>query len=294
MRGVNLRNAGLIDANLTLTYLRDADLSGAALNFAKLNGANLVDAMLVGAFLDGSMLVGANLIRANLTRASLPAANLSYAQVANTNFEKAWLVNCDVYGISVWNVKLEGAEQSLLRITPRDQPAITVDNLELAQFINLLVNNEKIRHIIDTITSKVVLILGRFTEERKKALEAVRQELGKRDYSPVLFDFEKPANRDITETVSTLAHMARFVIADITEAKSIPQELQAIVPDLPSVPVQPILLASDYEYGMFEHFKKYPWVLEVFLYNSTEDLIKQLEERVIAPLEAKARVLTGK
>jgi hypothetical protein len=91
---------------------------------------------------------------------------------------------------------------------------IQVDNLEVAQFIYLLLNNQKIRHVIDTITSQVVLILGRFTSERRVVLDAIREELRKRDYLPVLFDFEKPASRDITETVSTLAHMAKFVIAD--------------------------------------------------------------------------------
>lgn len=54
---------------------------------------------------------------------------------------------------------------------------ITVDNLEVAQFIYLLLNNEKIRQVIDTITSKVVLILGRFTDERKSVIDAIREEL---------------------------------------------------------------------------------------------------------------------
>ena len=58
--------------------------------------------------------------------------------------------------------------------------------------------------------------------------------LRKRDYLPVLFDFEKSTKRDITETISTLAHMARFVIADNTDAKSIPHELMKIVPALQS------------------------------------------------------------
>jgi hypothetical protein len=139
----------------------------------------------------------------------------------------------------------------------------------------------------------VVLILGRFTPERKAILDAMRDELRRRDYLPVLFDFEKPSSRDLTETVSTLAHMARFVIADITDAKSIPQELLGIVPGLPSVPVQPLIATSDYEYGMFEHFRHYPWVLDTYQYDSLENLLAALREKVIEPAEMKAKELTS-
>jgi hypothetical protein len=87
--------------------------------------------------------------------------------------------------------------------------------------------------------------------------------------------------------------MAKFVIADITDAKSIPQELMRIVPALPSVPVQPLLLASQQEYGMFEHFKRFPWVLQPFLYDDQQGLMAALDERVIGPAEAKAKEQTG-
>ena len=287
--GVYLFEANLHGANLSKAHLIEANLSEANLHGANLHGASLMGANLIGTDLSEANLMGANLIGTDLSEANLNNAVLVQASLVETNLKDAGLTGCMVYGISVWNARLDGAKQSNLLITTQDEPAtITVDSLEIAQFMYLLLNNAKIRHVIDTITSKVVLILGRFTPERKAVLDAIREELRKRDYLPVLFDFEKPSHRDLTETVRTVAHMARFVIADITDAKSIPRELMAIVPNLPSVPVQPLLLASQNAYGMFEHFRRYPWVLEPVLYENQQALLVDLESKVIAPAEAKA------
>jgi hypothetical protein len=197
------------------------------------------------------------------------------------------LSECRVYGLSVWDVKLEGALQSNLIITPEDQPQIQVDNLHVAQFICLLLNNQNVREVIDTIPSKAVLILGRFTPERKPVLEAIRDALRKRGRLPMLFDFEKPLTQTTDETISTLAHMSRFVIADLTDAKSVLQELRFTVPNSPSVIVQPLLLASQEEPGMFDFFRKFQWVLEPVRYTDQAALIATLDEKVIAPAEAK-------
>lgn len=215
--------------------------------------------------------------------------DLGRAILAEANLSRANMTGCFVYAVSAWDVSLENTIQSNLVITRLNQPTITVDNLEVAQFIYLLLNNPKIREVINTITTKVVLILGRFTPERKAVLDALRDKLRSYGYLPILFDFDKPAIRDITETISTLAHLARFVIADITDAKSIPQELMSIVPNLPSVPVQSLILSSQHEYGMFEHFTRFSWVLPVYRYTDEVILMQTLQEKVIAPAEQKAK-----
>ena len=291
--GADLRGADLRGANASKSYLYGADLRLANLSHAYLISADLGRADLRGTDLSQANLNRANLSDANLGNAKLIGAELDRANLISTNFDGADLTDASIFGISVWDVSLEGTIQKNLRIKryQEDSP-ITLDDLEVAQFIYLLLNNKRIRNVIDTITSKVVLILGRFTPERKTVLDALREQLRRCDYLPVLFDFETPLHRDITETVSTLAHMARFVIADITDAKSIPQELLTIVPNLPSVPVQPVLLASQKEYGMFEHFRRFPWVLEPVLYEDQDRLLTVLAEKVIGPAEAKAKEQT--
>jgi len=286
LRNANLSNADLRGVKLCAANLRGANLYGALMEGADFTGSDLSGTDLSGSDFRGTVLCEAKLTETDLSRANLTGVDLSRATLVKTNLERANLTGCRVYGASTWNVRLADAIQKDIIITPKEEPTIQVDWLDVAQFVYLLLNNAGIRRVIDTITSKVVLILGRFTAERKAVLDALRAELRRRGYLPIVFDWEKPSSRDIHETVSTLAHMARFVIADITDAKSIPQELTAIVPNLPSVPVQPLVLTSDAEYGMFEHFKRFPWVLPVVTYDSQDDLISTLEQKVISPAEA--------
>jgi uncharacterized protein YjbI with pentapeptide repeats len=287
LRRANLSGANLSGANLTDAHLGGANLSGADLRDADLSEANLRRADLGGANLAGAYLSRANLSTANLSGANLNEANLNEALLVETNLADAVLTNCRVYGVSVWSLKLsEGTKQQGLIITPEGQP-ITVDDLKVAQFVYLLLHNENIRDVIDTITSKVVLILGRFSIlERKAILNALRGDLHKRGYVPVVFDFEKPASRTTDETITLLARMSRFVIADISDAKSVLQELRGIVPDNPTLPVQPIIAEGQEEPGMFGFFKRYPWFLDAHRYASPVQLLSQLSDRVIEPVEA--------
>jgi hypothetical protein len=274
---------------LSTPDLSGADLSRAYLSRADLRRANLGGANLGGANLRRVKLSEANLGGADLSGAVLSEANLSQANLVDADITDADLTGCRIHGVPAWGLKLgKRTKQENLIITRSGEPEITVDNIEVAQFIYLLLHNQKIRQVIDTITSKVVLILGRFTDERKAVLDALRDELRKRDYLPILFDFDKPTSRNTVETITLLARMARFVIADISDAKSVLQELQAIVPELPSVPVQPVIVASQEEPGMFDFYRGFRSFLPVHRYDTPAQLLSELSDRIIEPSEAKA------
>ena len=271
----------LYEANLYFKDLRRANLRGANLHYANLRHADLSEADLRGADLRG-----VNLRRADLRGADLRGATLRRAILVETKLEGARFSDCEIYGMAVWSLVGIPKDQSNLKITQPDEPVITVDNLEVAQFIYLLLHNEKIRHVIETVTSKAVLILGRFTPERRAVLDAMREELlDNHDLVPILFDFEPSPKRDLTETIQLLANICRFVVADVTDAKSIPQELSHIIPYMPSVPVQPIILAAQTEYTMFEHWRNFNSVLPEFLYRDKRHLLDNLQACVIKPVE---------
>ena len=274
LRGINLANANLERANLRMSTLSRANLTRANLRGADLRAASLR--------------------RAKLEYADLTNAILRFTSLAEARVEGARFTGCEIYGTSAWALRGTPQDQSNLMIRARRQdPAVMVDDLEVAQLVYLLLHNDKIRNVIDTVGKRVVLILGRFTVERKAVLDAVRELLRRHGYVAILFDFVPSRARDLTETIVALAHMSRFIIADLTDPRSVPQELTAIIPDLPSVPVVPVILAAQREFPMFEHWRRYPWVLPLTKYKDPSDLLLRLENSLIARAERKAQQQTG-
>ena len=106
-----------------------------------------------------------------------------------------------------------------------------------------------------------------------------------------MFDFDPTANQTIIETVKTLAGMSRFVIADLTDARSVPQELQIIDTHCRTVAVRLIKKRGEPEYGMLD-FRNSPWFVKGMCeYDSSEELIASIKENIILPAEAKVREL---
>ena len=317
LNGANLSGANLRDADLNTALLdravlvgaecsSETNLGGARLVYADFSGVNLngvrfTEANLNGANLSGAHLVeanfyAANLLRVDLTRADLRRANLQFARLMDTDLTGADLTGCRIYGVSAWGLKLDSrTKQQNLVITRWDEPEITVDNIEVAQFIYLLLHNEKIRDVIDTIGKKGVLLLGRFTEGRMVVLERLRDKLRHLGFVPMVFNFDKPETKDFTETVRVVCGLSHFVIVDLTTPRSAPLELQATVPQC-MVPFAPIIQQGEQPFSMFVDLQnKYDWVLKpVVGYPSVDRLIEVLEDKVVRPAEAKFNELLAR
>jgi len=80
---------------------------------------------------------------------------------------------------------------------------------------------------------------------------------------------------------------------DLTAPKSVPRELSHIIETTPSVSVMPIIKGQSKPYAMYEHFRRYPWVLELYHYEDLESLLATFTEQVILPAERKVIEMRG-
>ena len=287
LTGANLSGAKLNDANLFLANFTEANLRGADLSLTNMRGADLIKTDLGGARLEQ-----ANLHQANLREANLREANFRGALLLETDLTDAVLDGCRIYGISAWNVTLtEGTKQQGLVITSTWEPEVTTDDLEVAQFIHLLLHNEKApkghrHHHFKSCADPRPFFAGAEGGPRRAA--------GRTPHAQLRAGGLRLREAEVwndNHTITLLARMARFVIADISDAKSVLQELQAIVPHSPKLPVLPIIVTGQEEPGIFDSIEAYPSVLKVHRYDSLTQLLADLKDRVIGPLEAEVAKL---
>ena len=296
----NLSGAGLIGACLKGATLGQASLFRAKLAKAVLSQASffksdLSEADLSAADLEGANLQEAVLERTNLRGANLANANLCFATLLKTNLEGAVLDNAAVHGTSLWDVNTADSRQRDLDIMPAQEPVLSVDSLQTAQLVGMLLHHEKARYEVFSITLNTVLVIGRFPPERKPVLQAVKDALRRRDYSPLVLDFHLPGSGDKNEIVKTLGRMSRFVVADLTGDRRISDTLDAVVHFLPTIPIQPIGQAESGGQGLPDsHWRKYRWVLPLWRFRDPEDLAARIGREVLSPAEEKAAEIRQK
>jgi len=137
---------------------------------------------------------------------------------------------------------------------------------------------------INESINRQVLILGRFSPRRKKILDALKKILQQHPdgYLPLLLDGKKPENITLGEWGLYSAIASKFIIADISEPKSIPDELKGIIPQCPSRPVVPIINKTGSQYALSDE-----WVIRLNVakptirYKNEEDLPEKVNDEVI-------------
>ncbi len=158
----------------------------------------------------------------------------------------------------------------------------------------MLLHHERARYDVFSITLNTVLVIGRFPPERKPVLEAMKDALRRREYSPLVLDFHLPGSGDKNEIVKTLGRMSRFIIADLTGDKRIAETLDAVVHFLPSIPIQPVGEAGTEQGADAGHARMYRWVLPFWSFKDEPDLSARLGREVVSPAEQKAAELRQK
>jgi hypothetical protein len=261
--------------------LREINLRGADLRRAVMSRQNLFGADLSRSDLEGAVLNDTIIKFADLRKANLRGANLKGARLIDADLSGADLSGAFVFGASSWKVNLTAARQKNLIITPSGAPEIVVDNLDVAHAVYMLFEKrQKIAEVIKTIGERAVLLLGRFTNERKEILDAVADKLRQLKLLPIIFDFAPLPNRDYTETIKILAGLSNFVIADITQPKSIPQEAQAIIPDF-KIPFFFVIQDGERAWSMSADFLNQHWVFGPFSYADKVELVANLEKLLV-------------
>jgi uncharacterized protein YjbI with pentapeptide repeats len=291
---VNARNAifdevATTEANFEVGTLRGARFLNARLSGARFHRAYLRDADLSGATLTGAWLRFARLDGATCEKTDFTGADMRYASMVKTDLRGANLTDVHVFGISAWSIKTDADTRQDLIVgidQGKGEAPLRAHDLHTAQLLALMLDGGGVRRVLDSVGSKLVLVLGSFSPEEKPVLDAVRSALQSHGYVAVTFDFERPSERDYAETVVILAGMSRFVIADFTNAKEVRSEVTQARNQYKRVPIIPIAReGATLPITMVNSFTENELKL-IVRYKNVDDLLQKLQPSVIEPAEA--------
>jgi uncharacterized protein YjbI with pentapeptide repeats len=294
---VNARSATFDDVvaqepNFEVGTLRGARFRRARISEGRFHRAYLRDTNLTDAAFTGCWLRFANFEGARCENTDFSGSDLRYASMVETHLKGAILTDVHVFGISAWGVETDAnTRQDLIvgRTQDEQEAPLRAHDLQTAQLLGLMLDGAGVRAVLDSMTSKLVLILGSFSPAEKAVLDALRLSLQSHGYIAVEFDFERPSDRDYAETVLTLVGMSRFVVADFTNAKEVRAEVAQARRQYMRVPIIPIAReGASLPITMVNSFT--PEELQLLVrYQSLDDLLLKIQPSIIASAEERVR-----
>lgn len=220
-----------------------------------------------------------------------------HCKMSDALFSRNYLKGCAfdavlVDGIGAWSNRMDSVSRNSQNCLLGEKSAVHVHNLETSHF-HSIVGNVGYSHLIDEMCEKCVLLLGRFTGENSETVRRLKDALHAEELLPIVFDFEGPKSRNLTETVCILAHMSKFVVADITDQKSVGHELQSIIPRL-AVPVVPIIRGDAPVFALFYDYATADSVLDLVRFASLDALSLMIKDRIVEPARSRCKQIEEK
>jgi uncharacterized protein YjbI with pentapeptide repeats len=285
--GAELGEADLSRAQLPLANLSEARLGKSRFTGADMNQVNLSRACLKGADLSKADLTGARLVEAEMVRTNFGGAKLSHCElsralVVNCNLAQAILTESRLDEAVVAGARTDGIVTSNLALTPPEEAAVLVDDLEMVHLMEALLGEPRSRVLIARNSLRIALVVGRFPQWRRPHLDAIREELRRFDYAPLAIDLEKPVGPKLRSAVANLAHLAKFVVADLAGSRAFLKELQPFSFTLRDLPIQ-VIMPEGEDPPELAGF----WTLDPCRYRDTEHLVQIFEREVLEPLARK-------
>jgi hypothetical protein len=200
----------------------------------------------------------------------------------NCNLAQAILTESRLDETVLSGARQEGIVTSNLALTPSDEAAVLVDDLEMVHLMDALLREPRSRELIARSSLRIALVIGRFPQWRRPHLDAVREELRRSEFAPLAIDLEKPVGPKLRSLIANLAHLARFVIADLAGSRAFAKELQPFSFTLRDLPIQVVMPDGEEPPDLPGN-----WAFEPCRYRDTEHLVEIFEREILQPLARK-------